>query len=301
MWLSCPWSPECIHCNRVREVVRKLRDAQQLYGEKWNEPHKPSNWWPPPCESPVEEWRAAWNDVVDFHAGLVNQQRDPGLASLLQQDLACFVLFFKALRDGRQCLLSVADSQAQTASHMPLFDAVISADASDWGCLAQRVTLYNLAARSLDAAPSFLRIWLTRFVRQAQLLNHLYNLEDSYVPCQHQADATFLFPPYPRTSYLHSSRRKAADCEVFDAGHFLCNGLNRTRAGIAFPCDGLVVQVSTITLREIYGTLNSLRASGARLISAELARLRCTAARLSLANPSELNIAFIKAMFRGEI
>ena len=71
---------------------------------------------------------------------------------------------------------------------------------------------------------------------------------------------------------LRSSGRDAADWRSFDAGHFLCNGLTRTHAGIAFSCDGLIVQAATIALHEVYGIAREVTSGKGFRRAADLGR-----------------------------
>ena len=98
------------------------------------------------CEDSVEEWRATWNEVVDFNAGLIKQQRDPNFMPLLQRDLAFFNLRILVGCNSECSVVSlpIADGQAQLGSRIPVFDAVVAIDDADWGWVAQHTTLNRL-------------------------------------------------------------------------------------------------------------------------------------------------------------
>ena len=78
--------------------------------------------------------------------------------------------------------MAIADDQAHSSSHIPVFDAVSAIDDTDWGWVAQHTTLNNwLPGNWMQHLTSSEAGSLALFA--AQLLTYLSSLEDSGSDC----------------------------------------------------------------------------------------------------------------------
>ena len=259
----------------LREITQQLRPLQ--FQIAWT----PSHIDQASCQDSLEEWQAAWNDNADLNAGFINQQRPAELVELLRQDSEFFSYWSNALRLFRRFLLEVADIQQPNRQEVSVFDATPTIDDLDWGEKMHQLTIG-------EALPGNWKELLfatgsgSKILFAVQLCEQVTQLESgsadfiaiSYIEltlllCQQRG---FLIPAAQDTqdpgrlqslgSFFTRPTLARVICEVRAAfkliatvtgvDNFLCHGLSRTIAGIAFSCDGVILRLSTVTLHHAF-------------------------------------------------
>ena len=228
------------------------------------------------CDTPLEEWCAAWNGNADFSASLVNTQRPASLLRTIQQDSDFYSLWTHRLKQLHGYLLAVAEHRHQPSHEPSIFETVQIIDDIDWDEQIQSTSLFSLPgnwmqlliskeAGALTPFPALLVQAVSRIedesanfcaVSYIELALLLCKQGDFQMPASQDTQQSAPLRPIctlfvrPTLSRVVHRIRAAFSLLLETTGleRYRRFGLNRSTGGISFPCDGLVLQVPVLTV-----------------------------------------------------
>ena len=245
---------------------------QQLEREQFLIAYTPTHIHPARCNSPLKEWCATWNGHADFNAGLVNTQR-PAWSSLF------YSLWTHRVKQLRGYLLAVAEHRRQPSFDPSVFETVQVIDDTDWDEQIQSTSLFEalpgnwmqlLIAKEAGTLTPFAALLVQLVSRMEEASANfcaVSYIELALLLCK-QGD--FQIPPASQDTQQPAPLRpictlfvrptlsrvvrliRAAFNLIFETIGLERNrrsGLNRSAAGISFPCDGLL---PALTLHEAF-------------------------------------------------